>query len=134
MILEGWCCGSPPIKKTYLQNNINILEQRFDKELTWRNYYNNKLKTEYSELFKKFDKLIYFNAPNFSCVFNWRLKQEKNMKINKNSKKGMDKKEIAEFIQHYEKITKWMMRVLPTEADLTIYINTNQNIKKISIA
>ena len=32
------------------------------------------------------------------------------MKITKNSKQGMDKKEIAEFIQHYEKITKWMMK------------------------
>ncbi len=64
-------------------------------------------------MYKKFDKLIYFNAPSFSYVFNWRLKQEKNMKITKNSKRGMDKKEIAEFIQHYEKITKWMMKVLP---------------------
>ena len=40
----------------------------------------------------------------------------------------MDKKEIAEFIQHYEKITKWMLKVLPIKADLTAYINTNQNI------
>ena len=85
-------------------------------------------------MYKKFDKLIYFNAPDFSCVSNWRLKQEENMKITKNSKQGMDKKEIAEFIQHYEKITKWMMKVLPIKADLTAYINTNQNIKKISIA
>ena len=85
-------------------------------------------------MFKKFDKLIYFNAPSFSYVFNWRLKQEKNTKRTKNSKQGMNKKEIAEFIQHYEKITKWMMKVLPIKADLTAYINTNQNITKISIA
>ncbi len=56
------------------------------------------------------------------------------MKITKNSKQGMNKKEIVEFIQHYEKVTKWMMKVLPTKADLTVYINTNQNIKKISIS
>ena len=134
IILEGWCCGSPPINKKYLQKNINILEKQFDKKLIWRNYYNNKLKNEYSELYKKFDKLIYFNAPSFSYVFNWRLKQEKNMKITKNSKQGMEKREIAEFIQYYEKITKWMMKVLPIKADLTAYINTNQNITKISIA
>ena len=134
IILEGWCCGSPPINKKYLQKNINILEKRFDKKLIWRNFYNNKLKNEYSELFKKFDKLIYFKAPNFSHVFDWRLKQEKNMNITKNSKQTMNKKKIAEFIQHYEKVTKWMMKVLPTKADLTVYINTNQNIKKISIS
>ena len=134
IILEGWCCGSPPINNKYLQKNINILEKKFDKKLKWRNYYNNKLTNEYSELYKKFDRLIYFNAPAFSCVFNWRLKQEKNMKKTKNSKEGMDKKEIAEFIQHYEKITKWMLKVLPIKADLTAYIDTNQNITKISIA
>ena len=85
-------------------------------------------------MYKKFDKLIYFNAPSFSYVSNWRLKQEKKTKKNKKSKQGMSKNEIAEFIQHYEKITKWMMKVLPIKADLTVYINKNQNITKISIA
>ena len=56
------------------------------------------------------------------------------MKTAKKSKQGMEKIEIAEFIQHYEKITKWMMKVLPIKADLTVYIDTNQNITKISIA
>ena len=42
------------------------------------------------------------------------------MKIKKNSKQGMGKKEIAEFIEHYEKITKWMLKVLPIKADLTV--------------
>ena len=131
IILEGWCCGSPPINKKYLQKNINILEKQFDKKLIWRNYYNNKLKNEYAELYKKFDKLIYFNAPDFSYVFNWRLKQEKKMKITKKSKEGMGKKEIAEFIQHYEKITKWMMKVLLKKANINILVEKNQNIKKI---
>jgi len=133
IILEGWCCGSPPINKKYLQKNINILEKKFDKKFIWRNYYNNKLKNEYSRLYKKFDKLIYFNAPKFSYVFNWRLKQENNMKKTKKSKQGMRRKEIVEFIQHYEKISKWMMKILPGKASLTAYINTNQNITKISI-
>ena len=131
IILEGWCCGSPPINKKYLQKNINILEKQFDKKLIWRNYYNNKLKNEYSELYKKFDKLIYFNAPGFSYVFNWRLKQEKNMKITKNSKQGMGRKEIAEFIQYYEKITKWMIRELPFKSKVVIYVDKNQKIKKM---
>ncbi len=133
IILEGWCCGSPPIIKEYLEKNVNILEKNFDKKFIWRNFYNNKLKKEYSELYNKFDKLIYFKAPSFSYVLNWRLKQEKNTNRNKISKQGMNKKEIVQFIQHYEKITKWMMKVLPIKADLTAYINRSQNIKKISI-
>ena len=85
-------------------------------------------------MFKKFDKLIYFNTPSFSHVFNWRLKQEKNTNKNKNSKIGMNKKEIAEFIQHYEKITKWTIKVLPKKANFIAYINKDQMIKKITIA
>jgi len=43
----------------------------------------------------------------------------------------MGKKQILEFIQHYEKITKWMMKVLPSKANLTINVDKNQKIKKI---
>ena len=91
------------------------------------------LKKEYFELFKKFNGLIYFKAPSFSQVFKWRLKQENYMKKKHNETRyGMNKQEIAEFIQHYEKITKWMMKVLPSKANLTVYIDKNQKIKKIS--
>ena len=131
LILEGWCCGSPPINKKFLQRNINILEKQFDKKFIWRNYYNNKLKNEYSKLFNKFDNLIYFKAPRFSYVFDWRLKQEMNTKTNNNTKQGMNKKEIAEFVQHYEKITKWMMKILLKKADINILVDKNQDIKKI---
>jgi len=134
IILEGWCCGSPPINIKYLQKNINILEKKFDSKFKWRNYYNNKLKNEYSELFNKFDKLIYLKAPSFSYVLKWRLKQEKNNKKNKNSKNGMTKTEIVEFIKHYEKITKWTIKVLPKKANFIAYINKDQMIKKITIA
>ena len=89
IILEGWCCGSPPINKKYLQKNINILEKQFDKKLIWRNYYNNKLKNEYSQLYKKFDKLIYFKTYSFSHVLKWRVKQERNSKKYNNIKQGM---------------------------------------------
>ena len=135
LILEGWCCGATALEKEYLQANVNKLEKKFDKQYIWRNYYNSKLKNEYYELFKKFDGLIYFKAPSFSHVFKWRLKQEKHMKKMYNKTKiGMDNKEIAEFVQHYEKITKWMMKKLPKKADLTIYVDKNQKIRKISNA
>ena len=45
----------------------------------------------------------------------------------------MDKKQIFEFVQHYEKITKWMMQVLPSKANITISVDKKQKIKKISL-
>lgn len=133
LIFEGWCCGCPPINKNYLYKNINFIEKKYDKNYLWRNYYNNLLIKEYSRMFKKFDKMIYLKPPSFKQILKWRTKQEKDLlKKSKKIKKGMNMKQIAVFIQHYEKITKWMIKTLPKKADLTVYVNKNQRIKKIS--
>ncbi len=129
LILEGWCCGSTPIKKKYLHRNINKLEKNFDEKKVWRNYYNEMLKDDYYRLFSLFDKIIYLKTPSFKYVLNWRIKQEKMMK--KNNNKIMTKNEIQKFILHYEKLTKWMMKTLPNNANLVIHIDNNQKIKKI---
>ena len=135
LILEGWCVGCPPIDKKYLFSNVNILEKKFDKDKKWREYYNHQLKTTYSQLFKNFDVLIYLKIPSFSKVLNWRIKQENHLrKIDTNIKySGMAKKEIANFIQYYEKITKWMFKVMPKLADIVLYVNQNQKILRIKI-
>ncbi|MDC0233234.1 hypothetical protein OAJ95_04850 [Pelagibacteraceae bacterium] len=43
----------------------------------------------------------------------------------------MNKAKLQEFIQHYEKLTKWMMLTMPKKADILININNNQKIKKL---
>ncbi len=132
LILEGWCCGSSQITKKYLHRNINKLEKYNDENYEWRNFYNNKLKIEYKKLFNLFDKLIFMKAPSFKNVYNWRLKQEiKNRSSNKNSKK-MSAHEIKNFIQHYEKITKWMIKDLNKKADIVIKIDKNQKINSLN--
>ena len=135
IIMEGWCCGSPPLNNDYLKKNINFLEKKYDKNFFWRQYYNNKLKTEYSRIFKKFDYIIFFKAPSFKNILKWRFKQENQMRRNSaRINLGMNKNEINIFIQHYEKITKWMMKIMKKKSNLIISINKNQKIKKISSA
>ncbi|SVC54701.1 uncharacterized protein METZ01_LOCUS307555 [marine metagenome] len=130
LILEGWCCGCPPLSDKFLSTNINTLEKEKDMQQIWRNYFNKQLKEKYSTLFGYFDKLIYLKPPSFSLIINWRLKQEKMMIKNKKNKL-MNKKEILEFIAHYEKVTKWMMKILPFHSDLCIIIDKNQKIIKL---
>ena len=43
----------------------------------------------------------------------------------------MNKVKLQEFIQHYEKLTKWMMLTMPNQADILINIDSNQKIKKL---
>ena len=45
----------------------------------------------------------------------------------------MNKKDLQKFIQHYEKLTKWMMKTMPAKADILIKIDSNQKIKKVVI-
>ena len=133
LILEGRCVGCPPISRKYLLSNINTLERQYDTNGKWRKYYNREIKTNYSKVFKEFSSIIYLKAPSFTNVLNWRIKQEKYLlKLNKkNILSGMSAKEIANFIEHYEKITKWMLKKMPALSDIVLYINKNQKISKI---
>ena len=132
LFLEGWCCGSSEIPKDYLYKNLNKLERLKDSKYIWRNFYNSKLKKEYNKLFGLFDEHIFMKTSSFENVFNWRAKQERgNYSKNKKSKK-MSPNEIKVFIQHYEKITKWMMKDLDKKADIVIKIKKNHRISSIN--
>ena len=131
LFLEGWCCGSSEIPKKFLYRNINNLEKINDPKNQWRNFYNKKLKIEYKKLFKLFDELIFLKTSSFNNVYKWRLKQEKtNQSKNKKSKR-MSANEIKVFVQHYEKITKWMMKDLNKKAAIVIKFEKNHQISSI---
>ena len=132
LFLEGWCCGSSEIPKKILYKNINNLEKIKDPKYQWRNFYNNKLKMEYKKLFKLFDELIFLKTSSFDNVFKWRFKQEKyNQSKNKKSKK-MSADEIKIFIQHYEKLTKWMLKDLSKKAQIVIKFEKNHKISSVN--
>jgi len=131
LLLEGWCCGSLPIEKKYLYKNINQLESNYDQDRVWRKYYNSMLKGEYKKIFSMFDKKIYIQPPSFKYVLKWRTFQEKKNANKSRSKEFMNMKMLKIFIQHYEKLTKWMIKIMPVRADILIKIDTNQKIKKL---
>ena len=132
LFLEGWCCGSSEIPKKILYKNINNLEKIKDPKYQWRNFYNNKLKMEYKKLFKLFDELIFLKTSSFDNVFKWRFKQERyNQSKNKKSKR-MSADEIKIFIQHYEKLTKWMLKDLNKKAQIVIKFEKNHKISSVN--
>ena len=131
LLLEGWCCGSMPIANQYLFKNINSLENTYDKNTNWRKYYNSLLRNEYKSVFSLFEKKIYIKAPSFKYVLKWRYAQEKNNASKSNNNKIMNKPILQEFIQHYEKLTKWMMLTMPAKTDMLIKIDSSQKIKKL---
>ena len=133
LLLEGWCCGSTPINREYLFNNINRLESTLDKNKVWRQYYNSQLQKDYKKVFSLFDQQIYIQAPTFTYILKWRYAQEKSNALKSKDEKFMNKTDLQKFIQHYEKLTKWMIKTMPAKADMLIKIDKNQKIKKVVI-
>ena len=131
LILEGWCCGAKPIENKFLKINLNKVEKELDKDFKWRKYYNSKLKNEYQQIFKTFDRIIYLQPLSFQFVLKWRYAQEKNNAKKTKTKNFMNKNTTKNFILYYEKLTKWMIKNMPDKADMLIKVDNEQKIKKI---
>ena len=132
VILEGWCVGAKPQTNLLLKKPINILEKYEDKDLTWRRYVNQKLKTEYKKIFAMIDYFIFMKIPNFNKVFKWRLIQERKLrKRSHKAKKILLYNEIKRFIMFYERITLQMLKVMPKIASIVLSLNNEHQINKI---
>ena len=132
IIFEGWCVGSRAEKNNSLNKSINLMEKTNDKKLIWRKYVNQQLKLKYKNLYSQLNCLIYLKAKNFSLLKKWRFKQEhklwlKNKKGSKN--KIMNKVDIFNFMQTYQRITENMFKMMPKFASIVIYLNSNHQIK-----
>ena len=130
IVFEGWCAGAQPVNLNYLQKNFNNLEKHKDKNFIWRNSYNKYL-NEYQKLFSQFNFFIYFQFNQWDHVLNWKYKQELELR-DKKKDLGL-KKYLREFIQYYEKVSKWMHLKVPKYCNILIKLDAHQKIKSISL-
>jgi len=126
IILEGWCTGAKQIEKSFLQRNLNNLEKLKDKDLVWRNSYNEYL-SKYQKIFSKFNYFIYFEFNQWNHVLNWKYKQE--LELRDKKKDLVLKNYLKDFIQHYEKLSKWMNLKVPKYCNILIKLDAHQKIK-----
>lgn len=122
LIFEGWCVGSQPTTDAELQDPINALESTADADRRWRTYVNERLGTDYAELFRHLDSLLFLQAPNFDVIFSWRLEQEHKLResMKGDGKAVMNDEQVADFIRYYERITRNNLAVLPSMASAVI--------------
>ena len=100
VIFEGWCVGAKPQKLKNLKKPLNVLENKEDKNLTWRKKVNNELRLKYKKIFNKIDFLIYLKVPSFNSVIKWRLLQEKKLKKKSKGKKIMSNMQVKKFVMY----------------------------------
>ena len=125
IILEGWCVGCTAQAGDDLLEPINLLEREEDASAAWRRYVNDQIEGSYTDFFATLDTLIFLQAPNFDAIYRWRLEQEKKLAaVTLNRAVGiMSSKQIAHFIQHYERLTRMNLATLPATADVVLELD-----------
>ena len=131
LIFEGWCIGASPQPDEALAAPINGLERDEDRDGVWRRYANAAL-DRYQPLFARIDAQIFLRAPSFAVVHGWRLQQEEALRAKVVSGAGLMKAaQIARFIQHYERLTRWIAAEMPARADLVAELAEDRSIRRL---
>lgn len=125
IILEGWCVGSAAQPDSELATDVNDLERIEDTAGRWRKFVNDHLKTDYADLFRQLDTLVFLQAPGFDAIYRWRLEQEQKLAISvaHDAPGVMNEQQIAEFIQYYERITRNNLTAVRGSADVVLELD-----------
>lgn len=133
LLFEGWCVGAFPQPANELARPVNALEAEEDGDGHWRRAVNDALGDCYQRLFARLDRLILLAAPGFEVVHGWRLEQERGLAAapGRKSVAPMDEAEIARFIAHYERLTRWILTEMPRRADLLVRLGAQRQVLDI---
>ncbi len=114
VIFEGWCVGARPQPAKDLAAPVNALEAKADPDGAWRRAVNDTLAGAYQSLFGRIDTLALLRPPSFAAVLGWRLEQEHKLRARTGG--GMGDAEVVRFIQHYERLSRWIDLEMPSRA------------------
>lgn len=125
VILEGWCVGSIAQSPEELREPANELEREEDSTAVWRNFMNRNLRLYAETIFAQLDALVFLKAPSFDAVYRWRLEQERKLAaISPPDSVGiMDERELARFMQFYERLTRANLALLGASADVVVELD-----------
>lgn len=133
ILLEGWCLGAQAENEKDLLNPVNDLETLEDPDMTWRYYVNMQLTNTYPKLFNLIDIWVMLKAPSFECVFNWRLEQEDKLRAKTSDQQHvMDAKQVARFIQFYQRITENTLKSLPDKVHYLYKLDDKREVMSIT--
>lgn len=134
VLFEGWCVNLPPQQPQELEAPVNALESAEDADGVWRHYVNAQLQ-RYQTLFGRIGRTIFLQAPDFAAIHRWRLQQEQGnaseLDATGNSRL-MGPQELERFIQHYERLTRHALRLMPQRADAVVRLGAEHEWTELS--
>ena len=78
------------------------------------------------------DFTVFLQVPSLNQVFLWRWQQEQDMARGVGTAETMNQQQVREFIQFYERLTRWMLLDMPKRSDLTVTLNKEHLIAKVT--
>ena len=133
ILFEGWCVGARPQAEAALLRPVNPLERTRDPDGTWRRYVNAALAGPYQSLFGPIGYQALLRSPSFDAVFGWRLEQEHKLR-EREPDAGQSDAQIAVFIQHYERLTRWIDAEMPERADAVAQLGADREVLNLTLA
>ena len=125
VLFEGWCVGVPAQRQLALSVPASSFEFSNDNNGVWRSYVNERLGTDYVDVFKLLDRLSMLKPPCFEAVYDWRVDQEirlvarRRQEFSSEAIRGMSVKEVGEFVENFRRLTCHALEVLPGIANET---------------
>ena len=131
VLFEGWCVGALPQPAGELARPINRLERERDPDGVWRTYANDQLAGSYGTLFRRIDRLVLIQAPDFDTVLDWRREQERKLRERlardgAGPGRAMSDAEVETFIAHYERLTRHILAEMPSRADEVVRLDARR--------
>jgi len=133
LIFEGWCVGALPQPASDLAPPVNALERDDDPDGVWRRYANAQLAGPYQRLFAPIGYLVQLRAPAIEQVLAWRGQQESELKAAGGGPATMNPAQLVRFIQHYERISRWIDAEMPGRADAVVDLDPDRNVVSLRL-
>jgi D-glycerate 3-kinase len=132
VLFEGWCVGARAQTEDELREPINTLELTEDTDGRFRSYVNSQIAGSYAGLWTELDQLIYLAAPSFESVYALRAEQE--AKLREPVATGiMGESALQRFVQHFERVTRQMLRDAPGYADVVVRLDAERRVQAIEV-
>ena len=136
VLFEGWFVGARPQPQAELATPVNALERDEDADGRWRRHVNRALAGDYQRLFARLDMLVLLQAPGFEHVHAWRALQERKLAARLATEGGggtvMNEAELTRFIMHYERLARWILREMPSRADVVVRLGPDHEVLDVA--
>jgi len=130
LILEGWCLGVIPQPESRLQQPCNHLEETEDPNGAWRRYVNAQIRAHYEPLWEQVDLWVHLRVPSFAQVVKWRTQQEQQLP----PQQRMPDVAVLRFIQHYERLTRWLWSCTPQGPGLVVHLDEAHRVAGVTVS